>query len=242
MKRYGLLGRSLAHSFSQKYFQERWKREERSDCVYQNFELESLEELPALLEGYPDLCGLNVTIPYKQAIIPYLDELSPDAQAIGAVNTIVLGTELQGYNTDAGGFRDALQPYLKPRHRQALVLGTGGAARAISYALEQLQISPQAVSRSPAPGQMSYTQAATVLPQYQVIVNCTPQGTYPHTEERPPLNLDLLRGNHLVVDLIYNPPLSSFLQQAREKGATILNGKPMLIAQAERAWGLWQES
>lgn len=242
MRRYGLLGRSLAHSFSQKYFQERWKKEQEQDCVYHNFELPSLEEFPALLAAYPDLCGLNVTIPYKQAIIPYLHSLSPEAQAIGAVNTIVLGREMRGYNTDAGGFQDALQPYLRPAHHQALVLGTGGAARAIRYALEQLEIFPQSVSRAPAPGQMSYSQAAALLPEYQMVVNCTPLGTYPQSQEAPPLDLSRLGEDHLVVDLIYNPPESAFLQQAREKGAAILNGKPMLLAQAERAWALWQES
>jgi shikimate dehydrogenase len=240
MKRFGLLGRSLGHSASAAYFNEKFRQEGRRDHHYQNFELPRISDFPALLQQYPDLRGLNVTIPYKQAVMPYLSQLSATAQAIGAVNTIVFQPRPCGYNTDAAGFWNSLAPHLQAHHRQALVLGTGGASRAVSYALRQKEIPHRCVSRSPQDDQLSYHAAAEALSDYPLLINATPMGTFPDTDTLPPLVLDGLGPAHLVVDLIYNPPQTALLKAAQQKGAAVLNGRPMLEAQAEAAWQLWQ--
>lgn len=239
MKRFGLLGRDLSHSASRAYFTEKFRRAGLSDHLYQNFELAQIAELPALLDRYPDLVGLNVTIPYKQAVIPFLEALSPAARAIGAVNTLVCRPSLTGHNTDAAGFWTSLAPHLQPHHRQALVLGTGGASRAVVYALRQKEIPTRCVSRHPEGDQLSYPEAAQLLPEYPLLVNTTPVGTAPADEARPSLALHGLGPQHLVMDLIYNPPQTALLKAARARGAQTLNGRSMLEAQAEAAWQLW---
>lgn len=240
MKRFGLLGRFLGHSASAAYFNEKFRREGLSDHHYQNFELPRISDFPTLLQQYPDLVGLNVTIPYKQAVMPYLGQLSSTAQAIGAVNTIVFDPTPSGYNTDAEGFWNSLAPHLQPHHTRALVLGTGGASQAVSYALRQKEIAVRRVSRSPQDDQLSYQAAGAVLHEYPLLINATPVGTFPDTDALPALALDGLGPGHLVVDLIYNPPQTALLKAAQQRGAAVLNGRPMLEAQAEAAWQLWQ--
>jgi len=241
MARYGLIGKSLAHSFSARYFQEKFAREGLAHS-YENFELTRIEDLSRLREQEPDLAGLNVTIPYKQAVIPYLNQMHPDAQDIGAVNTICIreGRWL-GYNTDWLGFRDSLSPWLRPHHRSALVLGSGGASRAVQYALRQMGLAVFTISRHPQRQELSYRQAAQELSDHFILVNCTPLGTFPALDEQPPIDIKHLSSRHLVYDLIYNPPLTRLLRRSRAMGATVINGRDMLTRQAEKSWLLWNE-
>lgn len=238
----GLIGKSLKHSFSRTYFSEKFERENLKGFSYQNFELESIEQFPELLKTNPQLHGLNVTIPYKEKVIPFLDNLSPEAEKIGAVNTILNqnGT-LTGFNTDVFGFENSLKPLLKREHQKALILGTGGASKAITYTLQKLDIQYVKVSRQPKDGELTYGQAAELLDEYLIVVNTTPLGTFPKTEEIPPLTLDKVSENHLFYDLIYNPPQTAFLRQAAHQGAQIKNGHEMLILQAEKAWQIWNQ-
>lgn len=242
---FGLIGYPLTHSFSKRYFSEKFEKEGLTDCAYELFPLESIAQLPALLQQYPELAGLNVTIPYKEAVIPYLHQLNPEAAAIGAVNAIRIANGLlTGYNTDAHGFRVSLERFLQASQKQApgaLILGTGGAAKAVAWVLRQLQIPFVFVSRHPEPGQLRYQdiQKKDILSQYPLIINTTPLGMAPKVQEYPPLPYHLLTPEHLLFDLIYNPECTRFLQQGMEKGCYICNGLEMLYLQAERAWALW---
>lgn len=236
----GLIGRTLQHSFSRNYFEEKFAREGLSGYSYSNFELQEMEELPRLLETNPELQGLNVTIPYKEAVLAYLDQLSDEAQEIGAVNTIAIRDgKLFGFNTDVYGFRESLKPLLKPNHKNALVLGTGGASRAVVYALRQLGLKPQLVGRNPKENILGYDEASARLSEFQIVVNTTPLGTFPKTDEKPPLNTGRVLENYLFYDLIYNPGETGFLREAKSRGASTKNGHEMLILQAEKAWEIW---
>ena len=244
MRKFGLIGRNISYSFSRKYFSEKFSREGIA-ASYENYDLQEIEEFPKVIATNPKLKGLNVTIPYKQAIFPFLDTLDPIAEEIGAVNTIKVEKDgsLTGYNTDYFGFAEALKPHMKPHHAKALILGTGGASRAVDYALRSLGITTTFVSRSPSKNDISYEDlSAEVLKETTVIVNTTPLGTFPKTEEFPALPVEHLSSRHLLFDLIYNPPKTALMQMAEDKGATILNGQKMLEVQAEKAWQIWNQS
>ncbi|RYY39435.1 MAG: shikimate dehydrogenase [Chitinophagaceae bacterium] len=242
MKRFGLIGRTLKHSFSKGYFTDKFLQEQRSDCVYELYELDTIGAFPLLVAANPDLAGLNVTIPYKKEIIPFLDSLDPHAEAIGAVNTIRFENgKLEGYNTDWIGFRNALEPLLGGRSVHALVLGTGGAAAAVRYALGQMSIPLQSVSRQRTNENISYEDLdARVLKAHQLIVQTTPLGTWPDVDGLPLLPYEALTPDHLLFDLVYNPEVTEFLRKGQERGATIRNGYEMLVGQAEAAWEIWQ--
>ncbi|WP_306352855.1 shikimate dehydrogenase family protein [Flavobacterium sp. '19STA2R22 D10 B1'] len=241
-KHFGLIGRNINYSFSKKYFSEKFEEQGLEQYSYNNFDFQSIEEFPTVIQNDPTLRGLNVTIPYKEAIIPYLDKVSKNAKKIGAVNTIKVtkkGT-LVGYNTDFHGFRKSLKPLLKKYHNRALILGTGGASKAVAYALKKLKIEYDFVSRNPSEYEFSYDSInSEIFDEYQIIINCTPVGTFPNTEECPPLPYELFTTKHIAYDLIYNPEETSFLKQAKAHGAQIKNGYDMLIFQAEKAWSIW---
>jgi shikimate dehydrogenase len=241
MKVYGLIGYPLSHSFSKGFFAEKFAREGIKDCMYDSFPIPEIGELPALLAQYPDLQGLNVTIPYKQAVMSYLDELSPAAARIGAVNCIHFKDGRKtGYNTDAIGFRRSLEPLLQSHHNKALVLGTGGAAKAVQYVLEDLNIPYKLVSRQASADSIPYEQLdASMMASHTLIVNTTPLGMYPDVSAAPALPYEQLTDKHLLYDLIYNPAVTAFLQQGADRGATIKNGHEMLILQAEASWEIW---
>ena len=241
--------------------------QEGIDAEYLNFELPSVEALPRLLDEHPNLRGLNVTIPHKQAVIPYLDELSDEARAIGAVNVIRIspvsrreegrtandilsilpptegvreGLYLKGFNSDIIGFMDSIRPLLQPHHRRALVLGTGGASRAVCRGLEKLGIEWRYVSRPPSPTALSYSDVTpALLADYTVIVNCTPLGMYPNVDNAPTLPYAALSPRHLLYDLVYNPEVTRFMREGRRFGATVKNGLEMLHLQALASWRFW---
>ncbi|HMU69554.1 MAG TPA: shikimate dehydrogenase [Chitinophagales bacterium] len=243
MKHFGLIGFPLSHSFSETYFREKFSREEIEDCIYELFPLENIEDVRLLFEVNKDLVGLNVTIPYKESVIEYLDDLDPVAQKIGAVNCIHID-EIQrtGYNTDWMGFRDAIKPFLNKPHQHALVLGTGGASKAVVYALRELGLHVTLVSRSSGNKKIAYGDITSdIIAHHTVIVNCTPLGMYPNTNECPDIPYDLITDQHLLFDLIYNPGETLFLQKGKAKGATISNGLEMLRLQAEYAWEIWNQ-
>ncbi len=241
---YGLLGYPLGHSFSRAFFQEEFRRED-IPAEYVNFEIPNIDLLPQLLEEHPNLQGLNVTIPYKQAVIPYLDELSDEARAIGAVNVIRITRRdgrpyLKGFNSDIIGFMDSIQPLLQPHHKKALVLGTGGASKAICHGLERLGLEWRYVSRTPRESHFTYSSLTPyILGEYNVIVNCSPVGMFPHTDDAPTIAYAALSPRHLLYDLVYNPELTTFMREGRRFGATVKNGLEMLHRQAIASWEFW---
>ena len=245
MKHLGLIGYPLSHSFSVKYFSEKFSREGISEFEYLNYPIQSVQELKPMIEEKEDLIGLNVTIPHKEAVMPLLDEIDPEAAEIGAVNTIRIirssgKIHLKGYNSDAYGFRESLLPLLGASHQNALVLGTGGASKAITHVLEQLGISYQYVSRTPAKDQLHYLDLCyAVIKKHTLIINTTPLGTYPNTSAFPNIPYDLVTSGHILYDLVYNPPETEFLRLGKQKGATVMNGHEMLILQAEKSWEIW---
>lgn len=243
MKRYGLIGRPLGHSASATYFNEKFQREGLAGaCRFDKFELASIDELPRLLAEIPELCGFNVTIPYKQQIIPYLDDLSFEARTIGAVNCVKReGNRLTGYNTDAIGLRQSLTEFLGGvQPEQALVLGTGGASQAVQYILAEAGIAYEIVSRDAARGNYTYDNLpGEVVASHRLIVNATPVGTYPAVDEAPRLPYAYVSPDHYLFDLVYNPPVTSFLDYGRQRGARTCNGHAMFVGQAEAAWRIW---
>ena len=246
MKRYGLIGFPLTHSFSQRYFTKKFTREGISDSRYDLFELPNITALPDLLK-LPDLRGLNVTIPHKQAVLPYLDRLDASAEKIGAVNVIKFESDgsLTGYNSDYYGFRQSLTNWLKLLQRtsndmQALVLGTGGASKAVTVALADLGIAYKFVSRTKTDDTLTYDDLPAILGHYHLIINGSPVGTYPRIDEAPALPYHLLTNSHLLYDLVYNPAETKFMQLGHERGAATHNGLRMLELQAEKAWEIWQ--
>jgi len=243
MKRYGLIGRTLKHSFSKTYFTKKFADEGITDCVYDNFELAAINEFPQLLTKLSDLKGLNITIPYKEEVIQYLTEKDAIVEAIGACNCIKIeGANYIGYNTDAIGFLHSLKPQLKPHHKKALILGTGGASKAVRYSLEELSIEFQFVSRAKAEGQLTYDDVSDdVLAEHHLIINTTPLGMYPNVDAAPALNYEALTAKHFLFDLTYNPEKTKFLAEGERRGAQISNGYQMLIEQAEAAWNIWNK-
>lgn len=248
MTRYGLIGFPLTHSFSQRYFTEKFAREGITDSQYDLFELPDVTTLPALLQT-PDLRGLNVTIPHKQAVLPYLDRLDASARNVGAVNVIRIGQDgsRTGFNSDYYGFRQSLLDWLTLLGRstdnsRALVLGTGGASKAVKAALSDLLIPYQSVSRVKTASTLTYDELPGLLPEYQLLINCSPVGTYPHVDQVPALPYSQLTDRHLLYDLVYNPAETGFLKRGQERGAATHNGLRMLELQAEKAWEIWQET
>lgn len=239
---YALVGKNISYSFSRNYFLQKFENEGIKASKYINFDIISVEDFLPEVRKHANLKGLNVTIPYKEKIIDFLDELDPIAEKIGAVNTIKIlkNGKLKGYNTDYYGFWEALKPFLKPFHKKALILGTGGASKAVAFTLKENGISFDFVSRSDKK-YFSYEEITpSLLNDYHLIVNCTPLGTFPNVEVFPPIPYDFLTENHLLFDLIYNPPKTQFLLKGEEKNATIINGYQMLVFQAEKAYEIWQ--
>lgn len=242
MKTFALVGRNISYSFSRRYFAEKFAHEQITDSEYVNFDIPTIEELPALIRTTPTLVGMNVTIPYKEAILPLLDEQSEELMTIKACNTIkVLPTgKLKGYNTDYIGFHDSLVLYLKPHHNKALILGTGGASKAVIFTLEQLGIPYILVSRKASAQAISYASLGEeIIKSHLLIINTTPLGTSPDTQAFPPIPYEFITDKHLLYDLIYNPEKTVFLAKGEAQGATILNGYPMLAFQAEASWEIW---
>jgi len=243
MSKFGLIGKHIDYSFSKSYFTKKFENEGLSHS-YQNFDINTIDEFPKIIKATKNLKGLNVTIPYKEAVIPFLNKLDKKAKKIGAVNTIKINKkgDLIGYNTDYYGFKKSIQLYIKPNHKKALILGTGGASKAIVYALNQLGIVSSYVSRSPS-SFADYTYeilSEDIIREHQIIVNCTPIGTIPNTNICPQIPYDGISKTHLLYDLIYNPEKTKFLSFGQQKGASICNGQNMLELQAEKAWEIWE--
>jgi shikimate dehydrogenase len=243
-KRFGLLGRNINYSFSKGYFTDKFSNENFQGCSYENFDIAEINFFTELIKNNPDLKGLNVTIPYKEVVIPFLHKLSKNAALIGAVNTIKFTKkgELKGYNTDYYGFKKSLKPLLEPHHKKALILGTGGASKGVAFALDQLGILYTFVSREAKENAIDYERInATTFDNYQIIINSTPVGTSPNTEAFPKIPYEFFTEKHIAYDLIYNPAETQFLKKAKEQGAQTKNGLDMLIFQAERAWKIWNK-
>ena len=262
MKKFGLIGYPLTHSFSEKYFTEKFEKENLDQYQYKLFPIEDIKHLPKLLEKETELCGLNVTIPYKIEVIKFLDEIDKDALGVGAVNCIKIEVHatvkdlfsgelctlckdkkyLIGYNTDVYGFEKALSPLLETYHEKALILGNGGAAKAVQYVLQKLKIPFKIVSRNPKKEMLDYQKLdKKILKEHQIIINTSPLGTYPNVEDYPNIPYEHLTDKHLLFDLIYNPAETIFLKKGREKGAKTKNGFEMLELQAEKSWEIWNK-
>ena len=244
MDKYGLIGYPLGHSFSVGYFNEKFSNE-HINAKYINFEIPSIEDFAEVIESNPELRGLNVTIPYKAQVIPYLDSLSPEANAIGAVNVIRITrkgdkTHLKGFNSDVIGFTRSIEPLLERHHKKALILGTGGASKAVDYGLRSLGIATKFVSRTKRPGFFTYEEITPeIIKDYNIIVNCTPLGMYPNTDVCPTLPYEAMDSHNLLYDLLYNPDETLFMQKGKEHGAITKNGLEMLLLQAFASWEFW---
>jgi shikimate dehydrogenase len=247
MKIFGLIGSSLAHSFSKKFFSDKFEKEKIYDCRYDLFPMANASELDNLLAANPSICGLNVTIPYKVDILPFLTQIDDAALKIGAVNCIAISDNkgqkvLKGYNTDAYGFAQSLKPLLKKHHKKALIFGDGGAAKAVKFVLEQLNIQFLVVVRNPAPNAILYSAVnAKILEEHTLLINTTPLGMLPNLNSSPQIPYQYLTPNHLAYDLVYNPDETEFLNKAKMQGAAIKNGFEMLCLQAERSWYIWNK-
>lgn len=244
MDKYGLIGYPLGHSFSKNYFNEKFENE-NIDAEYINFEIPTIDALPEVLATNPELRGLNVTIPYKEKVISFLDSVSPEARAIGAINVIKVehkGNEtiLKGYNSDVIGFTKSIAPLLKRHNKKALILGTGGASKAIDYGLKSLGLETVKVSRYERPGTIQYSKITPeIIKEYNVIVNCTPCGMYPNIEECPELPYEAMTEKNILYDIIYNPDQTKFMKLGAKQGATVKNGLEMLLLQAFASWEFW---
>ena len=243
MNKLGLLGRNISYSFSKAYFKKKFEEEGIDNTSYENFDIQSINLFPSIIENTKGLKGLNVTIPYKEEVIPYLDKINKKAKEIGAVNTIKITKKgkLVGYNTDCYGFKKSLEPFLKKHHQKALILGTGGASKAIAFSLKELGISCQYVSRNLSKGiAFSYETLTTQdIKNHHIIINCTPLGTFPNIDVCPDIPYEAVNEKHILFDLIYNPEETKFLNLGKQNRATIINGLNMLKLQAEKAWTIW---
>ncbi|MCA5005896.1 shikimate dehydrogenase family protein [Sphingobacterium bovistauri] len=248
MIKLGLIGYPLGHSFSKNYYLGKFERENIKNIHYDFYAIEDVADFPNLYTNDQSFRGFNVTIPHKQAVIPYLDELSEEAAKMKAVNCITISkkngkTVLKGYNTDAFGFQKSLEPLLQSHHKQALVLGNGGAAKAVFFSLDQLDIAYKIVSRNKTTGDITYDQLTPeILTEHHIIINCSPVGTFPNIDTCPDIPYDAITADHLLYDLIYNPEETLFLKKGKEKGAQIKNGYEMLILQAEQNWKIWESN
>lgn len=244
MKKYGLIGHPLTHSFSKRYFTEKFITEGIENCTFDNYDIASLNDFKPLLKANPELMGLCVTIPYKQEIIPFLDYCDEAVKRIGACNSIhIKDGKLYGYNTDTIGFEKALKEVIKPEHNKALVLGSGGAAKAVAFVLDQLGISSKTVSRNPSNvEQLTYEDLDNnIIKEYKLIINTSPLGMYPNIISCPPIPYSYLTKDHLLFDLVYNPEESLFVQKGKAFHSQISNGYKMLIYQAEASWSIWNK-
>lgn len=245
MHHFGLIGQTLTHSFSKTYFEKKFRALQLSDHHYSNFELERIDDLKTLLASEPNLKGLNVTIPYKQQVIPFLDELSAEAKEIGAVNCIsISGKKLTGHNTDVYGFSQSIKPFLDVNHQRALILGTGGASRAVAYALRRTGVDVYFVTTSAKKNENTFFYSEVnevVMNAFKLVVNTTPLGMFPQTQEAPAIPYELFTPLHLAYDLVYNPEETLFLKRAKESGAVTVNGLSMLQLQAEKSWEIWNQ-
>jgi shikimate dehydrogenase len=241
-KHYGLIGYPLTHSFSPAYFSNKF-RQEGIDAAYEKLEIKTIAAFPELIKVRPEIKGLNVTIPYKQSVIPFLDELSEEARAIGAVNCISFNDgRLKGHNTDVIGFEKSFLPLLRPQHQKALVLGTGGSSLAVRYVLDRLNIPYQLVSRTKSPTAITYQEVnEAILKEYLILINTTPVGMFPDVEKCPPIPYAALSRSYLLYDLIYNPAETKFLALGKMHGAYIKNGWEMLQLQADASWQIWNQ-
>lgn len=244
MKQYGLVGHPLDHSFSKQFFTDKFIRENLTNCTYKNFDITDISQIKTIVDNTPELIGFNVTIPYKEQIIPYLHKIDSEAAEVGAVNTVkVTNGKWIGYNTDIYGFKQSLKPFLEISQERALILGTGGASKAVYYVLNSLNINCLFVSRTPKKdNEISYNDVNEyVIRNHQIIVNTTPRGTFPKIDEKPEICYNEITSKHLLYDLIYNPDETQFLKEGRKKGATTINGLQMLKIQAEKSWKIWNE-
>ncbi len=247
MRLFGLIGYPLEHSFSASYFTEKFKEEGINDCKYEHFPLDTIEELPNLLMANPHLQGLNVTVPYKQGVKSYLNTMSGEAFDIGAVNTIKItriqrDPWLKGFNTDFHGFHASLEPLLKTKPTESLILGSGGSSLAVKYVLQKLEVPYWVVSRKNAPGMLTYEELTEeIINRCQLIINTTPLGMYPDTSSCPPIPYNGIDQNHVLFDLVYNPSVTQFLAEGEKRGASIKNGYEMLKEQAEKSWTIWND-
>jgi len=239
--RFGLIGRNISYSFSRGYFTQKFSDLNLSGYTYENFDFQEIEEFKTLIKEQSNIAGFSVTIPYKQEIIPYLDGLDTKAEKIGAVNTIKpTANGLIGYNTDIHGFQKSIEPFLKEHHKKALILGTGGASKAVAFVFEELGIAYKFVSRTAKENQLTYSELTKeIIEEYTVIVNSSPLGTFPNIKDKPAIPYQFLKDKHLLFDLIYNPEKTAFLQEGENAGAAICNGGKMLELQAEKAWEIW---
>lgn len=247
MEKYGLIGYPLGHSFSKEFFNRKFSDEKR-EAVYLNFEIPSIEKFTEIIDSNPELKGLNVTIPYKQQIIPFLNALDTDAKNIGAVNVIKFShnekgeRQLTGFNSDIIGFKESIRPLLNPSHQKALILGTGGASKAVKHGLEQLGLTPTFVSRTAKEGQLTYADLTEkIMTTHTVIVNTTPLGMFPKVDNCPDIPYEMLTPHHLLFDLVYNPDETLFMKKGKAYGAVTKNGLEMLHLQAVAAWKIWQQ-
>lgn len=247
MRKYGLIGYPLGHSFSQTYFSGKFLKENIIGCSYDNFPLSDISLLPELISGEPDLIGLNVTIPYKSDVFRFIDVLDAEAREIGAVNVLKIkrsdgGFKLFGFNSDVTGITDSLLPVLHGNLKNAIVLGTGGSSRAVCHVLRKFGLNIWQVSRNKRPGLLDYSDLdLALLADAGLIVNTTPLGMFPNTETRPEINYSLLNENHILFDLVYNPEITFFLRSGIERGCSVIGGLKMLHSQAERAWQIWND-
>ena len=239
--RFGLVGKNISYSFSKGYFTQKFKDLGLDHHSYENCDLAAIEDFQDLIQLNKDLIGLNVTIPYKEVVIPYLDELNPKAEKIGAVNTIKFTKKgLKGFNTDIYGFKKSIKPFLKKHHKKALILGTGGASKAVAFVFDEIGIKFKYVSRNPEKSQLGYTDLNEKLfKEYTIMVNCTPQGTFPNITDKPNIPYQFIAKKHLLFDLIYNPEKTAFLLEGEKRGVSICNGLRMLELQAEKSWEIW---
>ena len=246
MHKLGLIGKNISYSFSKAYFKNKFEKEQITNVAYENFDIENIELFPSIIQNTKGIKGFNVTIPYKEAIIPFLDDLDETAKKIGAVNTIKISENKQliGYNTDCYGFKNSLKPLLRPHHKMALILGTGGASKAVAFSLKELNIRYYFVSRASKNGvDFTYDSLTDeIIKQHQIIINCTPIGTFPNINACPNIPFAAINSEHILYDLIYNPAETTFLKFGKNLGATIQNGSKMLELQAEKAWSIWDLS
>ena len=246
MRKFGLIGFPLGHSFSKQYFTDKFISESIPDCSYENFELKNLDKIRDLVQHDPDICGLNITIPYKSEIIEYLNDADNEAVEIGAVNVLKIKREknrpvLKGFNTDIFGFRESLTSHLHGRKiNNAIILGTGGSSKAIAHVLKKAGIRLILISRSPGRGYITYNDLTDkMLIENELIVNATPLGMFPEIDKKPDLNYRCLNENHILFDLVYNPSVTAFLKKGKEQGCKIIGGLEMLHLQAEKSWEIW---
>lgn len=247
MRKFGLIGYPLGHSFSGKYFSGKFAREGIRDCSYENYPLETLERFPELISENPELCGLNITIPYKTEIIKYIDDTEPVVKDIGAVNVVKIKRlkhkiKISGFNSDITGIEESLVPFVTVQIKNALILGTGGSSKAVAYILKKMGINVTFVSRTRKKNCLIYEDiTSSVIQKSDIIINTTPVGMYPDVTTRPRINYNLLNEKHILFDLVYNPEITSFLSLGQDKGCRIITGLKMLYAQAERSWEIWND-